>query len=144
MAGYYGDGIWGEEYYSPDYWDGTKKKAPQTGGVGGSGHWSPEFWANEYWDSQYWYNTGLHDLEFLLTQPTKTGGDDVPRYYKHKHRGWDKKAWKKKQKLDEALLKTIQETLNPPKKKKKYVPDYESILNELRAIDDEESAMLLL
>ena len=146
MSGFYGDGIWGEEYFSPDYWDGTRKKETptKTGDIGGPGHWAPEFWANEYWGDQYWYNTRLHELEYSIVQPTKVGGDDVPVYHKHKHKGWNKKAWLKQKQKEDALLKTIQDTLKPPKKKKKYVPDYDAILQQLRKVDDEEAAILLL
>lgn len=145
MAGFWGDGIWDESYSNPEYWQGTDKNAPKKPGNNqGSGVWSPEFWDNEYWCAQYWYNTGLHELEYNITPPARVGGDDV--YHRHKHKGWNKKAWLKKKKFEDDLQSTIEATLRPPtpKKKKRYIPDYEAILKEMQRIDDEEAAMLLL
>ena len=43
---------------------------------------------------------------FGIGVPTIIGGDDAF----HKHIGWDRKAWKKRQKREEALLETITNT----------------------------------
>lgn len=132
---------WIDAYFADPYWNGTGEAKKQTGPK--PGYWNPEFWANEYWNNQYWFDTQTHELDYLIQRPTKVGGDDAPRYYKHKHRGWDKKAWQRRKKLDDDLLQTIESTLRP-KKKKKHVPDYQTLLKELQRADDEESAMLLL
>lgn len=138
MSNFWDHEEWAEPYFADPYFPGQNAK-----GQPGS-YWNGRFWANEYWSNQYWFDTGTHELDFMVVRPAKVGGDDVPYYDKNKHRGWNKKAWLKQQKLEAALLKTLQDKANPPKKRKKPAPDYGALLTQLQAIDDEEAAMLLL
>lgn len=51
----------------------------------------------------------LAHLRGVLEQVAiKKGGDDA--FHEHKHVGWDKKAWKKKQEREELFAKTISST----------------------------------
>ena len=56
--------------------------------------------------SQDYVVAGYVEDGYVCTEPTKVGGDDAF------HKGWNKKAWKKKQVQEAALEATIQATYN--------------------------------
>jgi len=115
----------------------------------GEGYWAPVYWNQAYYNSAYWADT------HVTFGPTKVGGDDVP-YRSRKNKGWNKKAWKKRNKLyldiEQTLKGTlygfdalgIQESFHVPPEIHIHVADeYERMLARLREIDDEEAMLLL-